>query len=85
VAWSFNATYGTCTPEGFEGGCGPPLEIQSGPEYDRNFSSYGVVKPARALRPRKSFFLSGSHKIPTARLNMGASGRGLRCIRVRRP
>jgi hypothetical protein len=74
VAWTSYATYGTCTPEGFEGGCAPPLGIQSGPECDRNFSSYGVVKPARALRPRKSFFLSGSHKIPTAALEYGRFG-----------
>jgi hypothetical protein len=74
VAWTSTATYGTCTPEGFEGGCAPPLEIQSGPECNRNFSSHGVVKPARALRPRKSFFLSGSHKIPTAALEYGRFG-----------
>lgn len=74
VAWISGATYGRCTPEGFEGGCGPPLDIQSWPECDRNFSSYGVVKPARALRPRKSFFLSGSRKIPTAAFEHGRFG-----------
>lgn len=74
VVWTSNATYGTCTPEGFEGGCGPPLEIESSPECDRNFSSYGVVKSARALRPRRSFFLSGSHKIPTVAFEYGRFG-----------
>jgi len=74
VAWTSDAIYGTCTPEGSEGTCDPPLEIQSGPECDRNFSSYGVVEPAGALSTRKSFFLSGSHKIPTAALEYGRFG-----------
>lgn len=74
MAWISGATYGTCTPERFEGGCDPPLEIQSWPECNRNFSSYGVVKPAGALRPRKSFFLSGSYKIPTAAFEYGRFG-----------
>lgn len=74
VAWISGATYGTCTPEGFEGGCGPPLDIQSWPECDRNFSSYGAVKLARALRPHRSFFLSGSYKIPTAAFEYGRFG-----------
>jgi hypothetical protein len=75
VAWTSEATYGTCTPEaGSEGVCDPPLEIQSYPECDRNFSSYGgVVEPAGALSPRNSFFLGGSYKIPTAAFEYGHS------------
>ncbi len=74
VAWTSNATYGTCTPEGSDGTCDPPLEIQSSPECDRNFSSYGVVEPTRAVSTRRSFFLSGSHKIPTAAFEYGRFG-----------
>lgn len=75
VAWTYEATYGTCTPEaGSEGTCDSPMELQSSPECDRNFSSYGVVEPAGALSPRESFFLSGSHKIPTAALEYGRFG-----------
>jgi hypothetical protein len=74
VAWTSEATYGTCTPEeGSEGACDPPLEIQSWPECDRNFSSYGVIEPPRALSPRKSFLLGGSYKIPTAAFEYGHS------------
>jgi hypothetical protein len=76
LAWTSNATYGMCTPEaGSEGTCDPPLELQSYPECDRNFSSYGgVVEPAGALRPRKSFVLGGSYKIPTAAFEYGRFG-----------
>jgi hypothetical protein len=74
VAWTSDAIYGTCTPEGSEGTCDDPLEIDSYPECDRNFSSYGVVEPARALRPRKSFFLGGSYKIPTVAFEYGRFG-----------
>jgi hypothetical protein len=76
VAWTSDATYGTCTPEaGGEGTCDPPLEMQSYPECDRNFSSYGgVVEPAGALSPRKSLFLGGSYKIPTAAFEYGRLG-----------
>ncbi len=75
VAWTSTATYGTCTPEAGSGGtCDPPLEIQSWPECDRNFSSYGVIEPPRALSPRKSFLLGGSHKIPTAAFEFGRLG-----------
>jgi hypothetical protein len=72
VAWTSTATYGTCTPEkGSEGACDPPLEIQTWPECDRNLSSYGVIEPPRALNPRRSFFLGGSYKIPTASFEYG--------------
>jgi hypothetical protein len=76
VAWTSDATYGTCTPEaGSEGTCDPPLELQSYPECDRNFSSYGgVVEPAGALGPRRSYLLSGSYKIPTAAFEYGRLG-----------
>jgi len=75
VTWTSDATYGTCTPEGSEGTCDPPLELQSYPECDVNFSSYGgVVEPARALSPDKSFFLGGSYKIPTATFEYGRLG-----------
>lgn len=75
VAWTSNATYGTCTPEaGSDGTCDPPLELQSAPECDRNFSSYGVVQPVGALSPRKSFVLGGSYKIPTAAFEYGRFG-----------
>lgn len=74
MAWISGADYGTCTPEGSEGTCDSPLEIQSYPECDRNFSSYGVVEPVGALRPSKSFFLSGSYKIPTAAFEHGRFG-----------
>jgi hypothetical protein len=75
VAWYTNVTYGTCTPEGLEGGCGPPLEIESWPECDRNFSSYGTAESPRALPPRASYALSGSRKIPTAQFERGLSNR----------
>jgi hypothetical protein len=75
VAWTSDATYGTCTPEPrSEGTCDPPLEMQSYPECDRNFSSYGVVEPAGALSTRKSFSLGGSYKIPTAAFEYGRYG-----------
>jgi len=75
VAWISEATYGTCKPEVSEGTCDPPLEIQSYPECDRNFSSYGgVVEPAGALSPRKSFLLGGSYKLPTAAFEYGRFG-----------
>lgn len=57
-----------------EGTCDPPLEMQSSPECDRNFSSYGVVESAGALSTRKSFMLSGSHKIPTVAFEYGHLG-----------
>jgi hypothetical protein len=71
IHWISDAVYGTCPREGFEGGCGPPLDIQSWPECDRDFSSYGTVESHKALRPSKSFFLSGSYKIPTAAPSYG--------------
>jgi hypothetical protein len=75
VVWTSDAAYGTCTPEGSEETCDVPLELQSYPECDRNFSSYGgVVEPARALSPGKSFFLGGSYKIPTAAFEYGRLG-----------
>jgi hypothetical protein len=73
VVWFSDAIYGSCDTS--EGGCGPPLDIQSWPECDRNYSSYGVIESPRALSPRKSFFLSGSYKIPTAALEYGLSTR----------
>ena len=75
MTWVADAIYGTCTPEGFEGGCGPPLDIQSWPECDRNFSSYGIVESAKTLRPSTSHSLSGSYKIPTVQLEKGLSNR----------
>jgi hypothetical protein len=62
VAWTSLAVYGTCMPEGASGSCGPPLEIESWPECDLNFSPFGERKD---LRPTTSFSLSGSYKIPT--------------------
>ena len=75
MAWTSDATYGTCTPEaGSEATC-DSLQLQSYPECDRNFSSYGgVVEPAGALSPRKSFLLGGSYKIPTAAFEYGRFG-----------
>jgi hypothetical protein len=73
VAWTSEATYGSCDAR--EDGCGPPLEIQSWPECDRNFSSYGVIESPGALSPRKSFFLGGSYKIPTAAFGYGLTTR----------
>ena len=67
--------YGTCAPEGLEGGCTDPLEIQSWPECDRNFSSYVRAKPPSDLPPRTSYRLSGSHKIPTAAFEYGITTR----------
>jgi hypothetical protein len=75
VAWYSTVVYGSCTPEGFEGGCGPPLEVQSWPECDRDYSLYGKKEPATALPAATSFRLSGSHKIPTAQLERGLSNR----------
>jgi hypothetical protein len=75
VAWNSTVVYGSCTPEGFEGGCGPPLEIQSWPQCDRDYSLYGTKEPASALRPATSFRLSGSYKIPTAAFERGISNR----------
>jgi hypothetical protein len=72
VTWTSTATYGTCTPEGAEGGCGPPLEVQSWPECDRDYAPYG---PARDLEPRTSYRLSGSHRLPTISLEHGLSNR----------
>jgi hypothetical protein len=71
VAWTSYVDYGTCTPEGFEGGCSDPLEIQSWPECDRNFNTDGRANSPKALPPRTSYRLSGSHKIPTAALLYG--------------
>jgi hypothetical protein len=73
VAWGSEADYGTCTPEGADG-CDIPLEIQSWPECNRNFSSYGVASP-KALPPATSHSLSGSYKIPTAQLEHGLMNR----------
>ena len=70
VAWISEATYGTCTPTGSEGGCGPPLEVQSWPECDRRFWD----SPSE-LTARKSVFLSGSRKIPTAAFEYGLTTR----------
>jgi hypothetical protein len=75
VAWTSFEDYGTCTPEGLEGGCSDPLEIQSWPECDRNFSSYGRAEPARDLPSSTSFRLSGSRKIPTAAFERGVTNR----------
>jgi hypothetical protein len=75
VAWTSFEDYGTCTPEGFEGGCSDPLDIQSWPECDRNFSSYGTAEPPSALPPSTSFRLSGSRKIPTAVFERGRTNR----------
>jgi hypothetical protein len=75
VAWNSTVVYGSCIPEGFEGGCGPPLEIQSWPECDRDYSLYGTREPPSALRPATSFRLSGSYKIPTAQFERGLSNR----------
>lgn len=72
LAWTSTAIYGTCTPEGAEGGCGPPLEVQSWPECDRNYAPYG---PPGDLKPRTSYRLSGSHRLPTASLEHGLSNR----------
>jgi hypothetical protein len=72
VTWISTAIYGSCTPEGAEGGCGPPLEIQSWPECDRNYAPYG---PPSDLTPRISYGLSGSHKLPTVSLEHGLSNR----------
>ena len=76
VAWTSDASYGVCTPEaGSEGTCDSPLQLQSYPECDRNFSSYGgVVESAGSLSPRASFILSGSYKIPTAAFEYGRHG-----------
>jgi hypothetical protein len=67
--------YGSCIPEGVEGGCGPPLEIESWPECDRDYSLYGKKAPPSALPSSTSFRLSGSHKIPTAALEKGLANR----------
>lgn len=72
VTWTSTAIYGSCTPEGSEGGCGPPLEIQSWPECDRNYAPYG---PASDLKPSISYRLSGSHRLPTISLEHGLSNR----------
>ena len=74
AAWSSEATYGTCTPEGPDGACDPPLEIQSWPECNRNFSSYDSTSP-KDLPPATSHSLSGSYKIPTAQLEHGLMNR----------
>jgi hypothetical protein len=71
VAWISYVDYGTCTPEGFEGGCADPLEIQSWPECDRNLYTDGRATSPKALPPRSSYRLSGSQKIPTAALSYG--------------
>jgi hypothetical protein len=73
VAWTSYVDYGTCTPEGFEGGCTDPLEIQSWPECDRNFNTDVGANSPKALPARTSYRLSGSHKIPTAALSYGVT------------
>jgi hypothetical protein len=73
VAWTSYVDYGTCTPEGLEGGCGDPLEIQSWPECDRNFNTDVGANSPKALPPRTSYRLSGSSKIPTAALSYGVT------------
>jgi hypothetical protein len=75
LAWTAEADYGTCTPEPPEGTCDIPLEIDSWPECDRNFGSYGTVQPLRALPAATSFRLSGSRKIPTVELEHGLMNR----------
>lgn len=65
VTWISSTTYGNCTPDTPEGGCLLPLEVQSWPECDRNYSVYG---PARDLTPRTSYRLTGSHKLPAVAL-----------------
>jgi hypothetical protein len=72
VTWTSTAIYGTCTPEGSEGGCGPPLEIESWPECDRDYAPYG---PASDLTARVSHRLSGSRRLPAASLEHGLSNR----------
>ena len=72
VTWTSTAIYGTCTPEGTEGGCGPPLEVQSWPECDRNYAPYG---PESDLKPRASYGLTGSHRLPAVSLEHGLSNR----------
>jgi len=72
VTWTSTAIYGTCTPEGAEGGCGPPLEVQSWPECDRNYAPYG---PPSDLKPRTSYRLSGSYRLPAVSLEHGLSNR----------
>lgn len=75
VVWYSDVVYGSCTPEGFEGGCGPPLVIESWPECDRDYSLYGTKEAPSALPPSSSFRLSGSYKIPTAAFERGLSNR----------
>ncbi|MHB8531220.1 MAG: hypothetical protein ACYDC2_00730 [Solirubrobacteraceae bacterium] len=72
VAWISDAIYGSCTPGGPEGGCGPPIDIQSWPECDRDYAPYG---PASDLTPRTSYRLSGSHRLPAVSLEHGLSNR----------
>jgi hypothetical protein len=61
VAWVLSDVYGSCTPETPEGSCLLPLEVQSWPECDQNYSPFGS---ARDLTPQTSYRLSGSHKLP---------------------
>jgi len=69
VTWTSTAKYGTCRPVGVDAGCGPAISVETWPECDRNFSSFGVAQLG-ALTPSRSFSLSGSYKIPTvARLS----------------
>jgi hypothetical protein len=66
VAWTSFVDYGTCTPEGGEGGgCTDPLEIQSWPECDRSFYIAAGAKSPKDLPAQTSYRLSGSRKIPT--------------------
>jgi hypothetical protein len=69
LAWNSSSDYGTCTIEGTEGGCTPPLEIQSWPECDRNLSFYGRTKSS--LRAREWQRMGGSFRIPTVAFEYG--------------
>ena len=64
VTWTSFAKYGTCKVVGVDVGCGPAIGIESWPECDRNFNSFGAAQRG-ALTPSRSFSLSGSYKIPT--------------------
>ena len=61
TTWVSSVVYGDCTPETPEGSCLLPLEVQSWPECDQNYSPFGS---ARDLTPQTSYRLSGSHKLP---------------------
>jgi len=72
VTWVSDAEYGTCDTSLH--GCGVPLDIQSWPECDRNFSSYGGSPSPKDLSPHRSFLLNGNYKIPTVSIFEGRFG-----------